>query len=439
MKKLIGSKVMSLVDELHENGATCYVVGGFVRDFLLKRDAYDIDLEVHNIDVKKLEKILVKHTMFELQGNFGIYILKDIKNVEISIPRKESSIGIKHDDFEINLDPFMGSKQASKRRDFTVNALMYNLKTDVIIDEHNGLDDFKKKILRHVSDKFIEDDLRVFRAVRFASQLGFSIDKSTIKLCKTMDVNNISNNRKADEFKKFILGQYVYETLDLFKEILGDKYGLGDLHNVEQNYIYHPEGNAWIHTKEAVRIGVLIFSKYDIDTKFIGLTSLLFHDIGKICKIQNSTMEHEILSITMFERFSEQLINNKSHIKLIQNCIRYHMEPREIKTMDSEFIYLLLITFDDNIELFLNVCAADVCCRYNVYEKYEVLNSVEDNHKKITNRFLDIYSFYKEIMLKYNGLYFINLGFSGSEIKNKQKELAIQLIDEFNREWSIMN
>ena len=428
---------MSLVDELHENGATCYVVGGYVRDFLLKKDAYDIDLEVHNIDVKQLEKILVKHSMFELQGNFGIYILKDIKNVEISIPRKESSIGIKHDDFEINLDPFMGTKEASKRRDFTVNALMYNLKTNQIIDEHNGLDDLKNNILRHVSDKFIEDDLRVFRAVRFASQLGFSIDKNTIKLCKTMDVNNVSNNRKADEFKKFMLGKYVYETLDLFKEILGDKYGLGDLHKVEQNYLYHPEGNAWLHTKEALRIGVLIFSKFDIETKFIGLTSLLLHDIGKICKIKDSNIEHEILSLDMFDGFSEQLINNKKHIKLIQKCIKYHMEPREIKTMDGEFIFELLTTFDNNLELFLNVCAADICCRYDVYEKDEVLKSIEKYHQNITKRFLDIYSFYKQIMLKYNGLYFMELGFSGNEIKVQQKELFVQLIDGFNKDWKI--
>ena len=102
-------------------------------------------------------------------------------------------------------------KEASKRRDFTMNALMKNIYTNKILDFWGGIKDIQNKIIRHIDDKtFVEDSLRVFRAMQFASRLRFKVAKETIKLCQSIDLSDLSKERIYMEFEKMFKSKYLY-------------------------------------------------------------------------------------------------------------------------------------------------------------------------------------------------------------------------------------
>lgn len=193
------------IDFKKENGVL-YYVGGFVRDKLLGNTSKDIDVEIHNISFKKSKKILSKYGIIDLVGeSFGVIKIHGL-DIDFAFPRKETSTGIGHKDFEIYIDPFISNKIACKRRDFTINSIMQNVLSGEIIDNYNGISDLKNKIIRHVdSNSFIEDPLRVLRACQFSSRLNFEIHKSTIELCRTIDITKLSKERIYEEIKKALL------------------------------------------------------------------------------------------------------------------------------------------------------------------------------------------------------------------------------------------
>ena len=187
-------------------GGKVYYVGGYVRDKILNIDNKDIDIEVHGITPKQLEEILDSvGKRIEIGESFGIYNLKGY-DIDIAMPRKEYVIGSGHKDFDILVDPFIGTYNAAKRRDFTINALMEDVLTGEIIDHFGGVNDLNNKIIRYVNEEtFKEDSLRVLRACQFASRFEFDISKETISLCKEMNISKLSKERIEGELKKALL------------------------------------------------------------------------------------------------------------------------------------------------------------------------------------------------------------------------------------------
>jgi tRNA nucleotidyltransferase (CCA-adding enzyme) len=181
----MAQKIAKAVDE--EGGKT-FFVGGFVRDSLLGKENKDIDIEVHGVTPEQLRSIL--ETLGEVTtmgASFGILGLKGY-DLDIAQPRKESANGKGgHKDFEVLVDPFIGTLEAARRRDFTINALMQDVLTGEIVDHFGGLDDLEKGIIRHVdASTFVEDPLRVLRAAQFAARFGFQVAPETIELARTM-------------------------------------------------------------------------------------------------------------------------------------------------------------------------------------------------------------------------------------------------------------
>ena len=103
------------------------------------------------------------------------------------------------------LTPFAGLKKASERRDFTIGAIMKDTRTGEIIDSHNGIQDLKDGIIRHTSDKFTEDGLRIYRAAQFASRFNFKIADETKKLFSPNLIKDLSNERVKEAIKSKIL------------------------------------------------------------------------------------------------------------------------------------------------------------------------------------------------------------------------------------------
>jgi len=195
-----------IANDISNKGGVLYLVGGCVRDEILGKDNKDIDVEVHHISFETLKDILKQYgTVDEVGSSFGVLIIKGY-DIDFAMPRHERKISDGHKGFDVVVNPYIGTYEASKRRDITINALMKNILTGEMVDHFNGLMDAQNKRIRHIDDKtFVEDPLRVFRVAQFASRFQFDISEETINLCKRIDVTSLSRERVFKELEKAIL------------------------------------------------------------------------------------------------------------------------------------------------------------------------------------------------------------------------------------------
>lgn len=204
----INKKLNNILLKLRKSGAKTFYVGGYVRDELLGKENKDIDIEIHNISEDNFINILKSQNIkLDYVGkSFGVFKASlDGEDFDFSFPRTEVQTGDKHTDFEISVDPFIGTEKAAERRDFTINALMKDTETGEIIDYYNGIKDLENKTIKHCSDKFSEDALRVFRAAQFSSRFNFKIAPETIELSRNIDCSNLPKERIFEETNKAIL------------------------------------------------------------------------------------------------------------------------------------------------------------------------------------------------------------------------------------------
>lgn len=216
--------INKLLKELKKYTNNVYYVGGFVRDELLKLNNKDIDIEVFDIDFNTFDKVMCNMGAKLTGKSFGVYKLDDL---DVSLPRTETKTGNKHTDFVVSFTNNI--KEAQSRRDFTINAIYKNAFTGEYVDNFNGFDDLKNKTLRHTSEKFVEDPLRVLRCIRFVSKLGFVIADETLDLMKTLDLSELSKERIVNEVLKILSEKYVYlaleymNKLNMFEKLFGLK------------------------------------------------------------------------------------------------------------------------------------------------------------------------------------------------------------------------
>lgn len=199
-----GEKV---INALRAAGLNPLIVGGSVRDDFLKLRSKDIDIEVYGGTTEEVVKALKKTGKVDEVGkSFGVLKVRiGDDDIDVSLPRTDNKLGEGHRGFEITVDPNLTPERASQRRDYTINALMYDHARKVIIDPNNGLEDMKNKRLKHVSDAFDEDPLRVLRGVQMASRFGFTLAPETAQKAETLknEFNALSNERVRIEFQKF--------------------------------------------------------------------------------------------------------------------------------------------------------------------------------------------------------------------------------------------
>lgn len=324
-------------------GGRTFYVGGFVRDALIHKENKDVDIEVHGISPGSLEEIL--DTLGErmvIGESFGIFGLKGY-SLDIAMPRKEEARGQGHKDFDIFVDPFIGTEAAARRRDFTFNALMQDVLTEEIVDHFCGVEDLKAGILRHVNDKsFAEDPLRVLRAAQFAARFGFRVAKETVELCRRMPLQHLPRERIEGELKKALLKA---ERPSIFFEVLREMNQLDcwfpevkALIGVPQNPKYHSEGDVWIHTMmvldEAAKLRDRAANPYWF------MLSALTHDFGKaICTEEKDGVlhayQHEIKGLPLIETFLRRITNEVKLIEYVLNLAEYHMKPNTVASARS--------------------------------------------------------------------------------------------------------
>lgn len=331
-------KAREIARLVRERGGHTYYVGGLVRDALLHKENKDVDIEVHGIAPACLEEILdALGERISVGESFGIYNLKGY-SLDIAMPRKEQARGLGHKDFDIFVDPFIGTEGAAKRRDFTFNALMQDVLTGQIVDHFGGAQDLKNGVLRHVNDEsFAEDPLRVLRAAQFAARFGFTVAEETVSLCSRMKLEALPRERIEGELKKALLKaekpSIFFETLRRMDQLDFWFPEVKALIGVEQNPVFHAEGDVWNHTMmvldEAARL------REQASNPYWFMLSALTHDFGKaVTTVRKDGVvhayKHEELGIPLAERFLRRLTSENKLIEYALNMTAHHMRPNTV-------------------------------------------------------------------------------------------------------------
>lgn len=310
MTKLIKFNLPTVIKTLvkrlsRQTGVNIFLVGGAIRDKLLNQDTKDFDLVVSGLPSKKLENELKKLGKIIFVGKtFGVYKLVP-KNwteepIDIALPRLDHSLNTgRYRDVKIKSDYHLSITDDLKRRDFTINALAVNLITGELIDGAFGLKHLNNKIITtvgHPETRFKEDYSRIFRALRFAIQLGFKIETKTWRTITTMGKRAVTEKVQGEwklpreiiarEFLKSLTINptetiKLWDKADLIKIIFPE---ITALKTTPQAKIFHSEGNVFVHTLLALQA----FTSPDWKKFFPHhspsisvILALLLHDIGK--------------------------------------------------------------------------------------------------------------------------------------------------------------
>ncbi len=218
----MNDKIKNILQKLEDNGFTAYVVGGFVRDYLLGIETYDVDIAT-SAEPKDVRSI------FDLSNanddNYGsIYIKDKLYNYDITTYRKELKYVNRRPVEYTYLDTV---DEDIERRDFTINSL-YMDKSGTVFDKVGGKQDLEDKIIRmigNINDKMIEDPLRMLRAVRFAATLDFVLESTLKNYIKqnTQMLRTLSYTRKKEELDKIFSSQNRLKGINLLKNLKMDK------------------------------------------------------------------------------------------------------------------------------------------------------------------------------------------------------------------------
>ncbi len=340
-----------------EAGGRAYFVGGFVRDGLMLKAAggaseangaqgsADIDIEVHGLAPELLREILSGlGEVLQYGSSFGIYGLAGF-GIDIAMPRKERATGSGHRDFEVFVDPFIGTKEAARRRDFTINAMMQGVLTGEIIDYFGGQADLAAGVLRHVDDaSFSEDPLRVLRCAQFAARFQacgadgslhcFSVAPETLALCRRMDLSALSRERIEGELKKALLQaakpSVFFEVLRSIDQLDLWFPELKALIGLPQDPVFHPEGDVWVHTMEVIDRAAAFRGEVSEPYRFMLLA--LLHDTGKAVttEVVNGRIHaygHETEGLPLIEAFLRRITGEEAVIRYVLNMVPLHMKP----------------------------------------------------------------------------------------------------------------
>jgi tRNA nucleotidyltransferase (CCA-adding enzyme) len=286
---LLPATAIEVCTLLNQAEGTAYLVGGCVRDMAMGMAPKDIDIEVYGIEEEHLQTLLNQHGRVELVGKqFGVFkFWYHHHEIDIALPRTEIKTEQGHRGFEVTPDPFIEPEIASLRRDFTINAMMYDPLNKRLLDFHHGIDHLRKGTLRHVSPAFAEDPLRVLRAMQFAARFKLELDMETAVLCRSLlsEADSLPSSRIWTEWQKWCHAPYPSYGLKVLQQSGWIKLypELEAIIDCPQDPKWHPEGDVWIHTLQVVDQAVIIADRYGWhgELREYLLLSSLCHDLGK--------------------------------------------------------------------------------------------------------------------------------------------------------------
>jgi poly(A) polymerase len=341
-----------IVEKLRLHGHEAFFAGGCVRDQVMRKKPKDIDIATSAAPEQVL-KLFPGSTAVGAQ--FGVVLARVYgRSYEVATFRTE---GPYLDGRHPSTVSFTGPKQDAQRRDFTVNGLFYDPVADRIIDYVHGKADIKQKILRTIGkprDRFVEDKLRMLRAVRFACSLDFQIEQETMLAIKELsgEILQVSWERIRDELLKILTGPDPARGLDLLAEsgllahVLPE---VAAMRGVEQPPEYHPEGDVFIHTR-------IMLGMQRNPTAVFSLAVLL-HDVGKpptfSVKERIRFDGHVEVGARMAEDICRRLRISTEETEQVVDLVRHHLHFINVKQMRESTLkrFLRKPNFADHLEL----------------------------------------------------------------------------------------
>lgn len=353
-----------------ERGGRALLVGGCVRDALLGLPVKDFDIEIYGLSAAEVELLLrAQNFRFNAAGkSFGVFKLHGVP-VDVALPRRESKSGRGHRGFIVEGDPEMSVHEAAARRDFTINSIYFDPLSGEIIDPFFGREDLEKKTIRHTSDAFPEDPLRVLRAMQFAARFDFSVAPETISLCQKIEPEGLSSERIFDEWSKLMTrGAKPSRGLIFLRESgwLVHFPELAALVGVEQDPAWHPEGDVWNHTLAAMDAFARERVEDDFENLVVGF-AVLCHDFGKPATTSFSKKDnrwhaygHDSAGVVPTKKFLSRMTNFRELLDDVPPLVLCHMQPIALwRSRAGDSAVRRLARRVVRIDRLLRVCSAD--------------------------------------------------------------------------------
>ena len=354
----IAAYAETAIDLLNEAGFEAYVVGGAVRDMVMGRPAHDFDIATSALP-SQTEKVFDSYRLIETGLKHGtVTVLIDAEPVEITTFRIDGDYSDMRRPDSVQFTPEL--KNDLSRRDFTCNALAFHPKKG-LVDYFGGTEDINNGIIKCVGEpdkRFGEDALRIMRALRFASVLGFEIDKDTSdSIHRNRELlHYISKERIFSELCKLIEGENVYSVFDDYCDVIFTIMPeLEPMHNLDQQNKAH-KYDVWHHTLHAVEN-----IRADAELRL----AMLFHDSGKpaVKTVDENGVGHFYDHAKVSVEIARKILNYmKSSNRLRQhvcNLVEYHglMPEKMSKKTFKKYIGML---GEDTIRELFEVREADV-------------------------------------------------------------------------------
>ena len=404
------------VDTLKSNGFEAFLIGGSVRDFIMELPIGDIDITT-NATPSQVKEVFKDFRVIETGIKHGtVTVLIDNEPIEITTYRSEGTYSDNRHPDSVKFSDSLSDDVI--RRDFTMNAIAYDF-TEGFCDLTGGIDDINNKIIRCIGDaeaRFREDALRILRALRFSSVLGFAIEENTkiaIHRCKDL-LKNISAERIQVEFVKLICGKNAYSVLQEFSDVIA---------------VFIPEIKACVGFEQKNR-----HHCFDVYTHILKAVekstpepvirlALLFHDVGKpfVSHFDENGEQHYYghpkKSAEMTEKILTRLRFDNDTKNKVVTLVAFHDSPimvnnniapdkKRLKKIMSqigkELIYdLIEIKFCDN-----SAQNPEYYCGDDFYkETYRIIDSILDENECFCIK-----------DLKINGNDLMKMGFIGKNI-----------------------
>tara|TARA_B100000700_G_scaffold57935_1_gene62909 strand:+ start:30370 stop:31941 length:1572 start_codon:yes stop_codon:yes gene_type:complete len=374
-----------------------YLVGGAVRDELLNRPVKDLDWVV----VGGTPEYFLNNNYEQVGADFPVFLHPETKD-EYALARKERKVGHGYNGFECVFDDTVTLKEDLYRRDLTINALAKD-ENNEIIDYFNGQQDLKNKVLRHVSENFKDDPLRVLRVARFMArykEYGFSVAEETMELMKSMvkskELNHLTAERVLLETEKALLENNPEEYFLTLKECGALEVvfpEIDKLFGVPQPPEHHPEIDTGVHTM------MVLQQAKKIDPQNLNvLWGALLHDLGKgetPKEVLPQHLLHEKRGVNIIKNFATRLKMSSSNANISMLTSRYHTHVHRSFDIQPKKIWSLFKKTDafrkpERFRDILKICEADAKGRTGLenkpYPQREFLNNILENVLNINNK-----------------------------------------------------
>ena len=325
--------VKRVAEALHDKGFEVYIVGGCVRGLIMNREIADWDLTT-NATPEQIQN-LFPHTVYENEyGTVGVVCdeaeVPEEKVIEVTPYRKEGTYTDNRRPDSVAFDATLSEDLL--RRDFTINALAYNPLTDELVDNHNGIQDLQKGVLRTVGtpeERFEEDALRLLRAVRIATQLDMQIEENTMQVLqqKAEKITTVAEERVRDEVVKILMAQQpatgivLLEKTGLLQHLIPElRRGIGTEQNQAHKFDVFEHN---IRTLEHAGV-----KNYSLNLRL----AALLHDISKPETREWSNEKkdwtfhtHEVVGARVAKTILKRLRFSKETVEVVTLLVRWHM------------------------------------------------------------------------------------------------------------------